>query len=282
VATVRDLGLPADGVRETVKGGAVAESGGVERGAGERAVDRIDGLTRGVVPHLHLVSEAVGAVAIGAVQFEDVEQSSEAPRAGALGARVPRRERVGRDTDALPSEQPAELDLARDAEGFTTPLDESAESTSHGDLRSNSAFDTATLDHLQLHVGGDVLDERMKIASTGHSRHLRNVLRAARADLGLSAQQVADRIARAMGKEKFSGQSVLYYEAFQRHPPIDVFAFWARSVGYRLVVELDKLGNERQPVLLRHEEVAEIARALDEASPEVRAAVATIVRQMIK
>ncbi len=116
-----------------------------------------------------------------------------------------------------------------------------------------------------------MLDERMKIASTGHSRHLRNVLRAARADLGLSAQQVADRIARAMGKEKFSG-----------HPPIDVFAFWARSVGYRLVVELDKLGNERQPVLLRHEEVAEIARALDEASPEVRAAVATIVRQMIK
>jgi hypothetical protein len=122
----------------------------------------------------------------------------------------------------------------------------------------------------------------MKIASTGHSRHLRNVLALARQEQQLSAQQVADRMARALGKDKLSGQSVLYYEGFQRHPPIDVFAAWARAVGYRLIVDLDKLGNERAQVLIRHDEVAEIARALDEAPAELRAAVALIVRQMIK
>jgi transcriptional regulator with XRE-family HTH domain len=127
-----------------------------------------------------------------------------------------------------------------------------------------------------------VVDGRMRIPSTGHSRHLRNVLRAARLEQGMSAQDVADRIAGLLGKPKYSGQSVLYYEGFQRHPPVDVFAAWARAVGYRLIVDVDKLGNERAQVLLRHPEVIEIAKALDDAPEDVRGAVATIVRNMIR
>lgn len=120
----------------------------------------------------------------------------------------------------------------------------------------------------------------MPIASTGHSRHLRQVLRAARLEQHLSAQQVADRVAAALGRDSMSGQSVLYWEGFERHPPIDVFAAWARVLGYRLIVDLDRADNQRTPVLIRHPEVAEIARLLDDGTPEMRAAVATILRGM--
>lgn len=115
--------------------------------------------------------------------------------------------------------------------------------------------------------------------STGHSKHLRQILRAARLEQSLSAQQVADRMAAALGKEKLAGQSILYYEAFERHPPVDVFAAWARSLGYRLVVDLDRADNQRFPVMVRHTEVADIARALDEAPTDLRAAFAIVVEK---
>lgn len=123
---------------------------------------------------------------------------------------------------------------------------------------------------------------RFPPASSGHSQHLRHVLHNARKEQGLSAQVVADRIAVAMGKPSFSGQSVLYYEAFTRHPPIDVFACWARVLGFRLIVDLDSAHKDRAPVLIEHSDVAEIARALDNASDSVRAAVLTVVRHMVR
>lgn len=123
---------------------------------------------------------------------------------------------------------------------------------------------------------------RLAPESSGHSRKLRATLRAARKEQDLSAQQVADRLAAALGKRSMSGQAILYYEAFSRHPPVDVFAAWARVLGFRLIVDLDAAGNERKPMLVKHPEVSEIAHALDNAAPDVRAAVLTIVREMVR
>lgn len=100
--------------------------------------------------------------------------------------------------------------------------------------------------------------------TTGHSRHLRNVLRAAREKRGLSQREVAEAVtARLSGEDKrISSTSISAYETFTRHPPINVMAAWARVLGFRLIVELDDAASQRVVVSLRPR-AADVARLLD-------------------
>jgi transcriptional regulator with XRE-family HTH domain len=118
----------------------------------------------------------------------------------------------------------------------------------------------------------DTLDdqaERAAIAEqTGHSRHIRAVLRAAREAEGLTQQQVADRITSRLNLERpLTGAAVSEWERFGRHPPINVMAAWARVLGRRLLVQLDESGGERVSILVRPD-VADMCRALDMLSTE--------------
>lgn len=100
--------------------------------------------------------------------------------------------------------------------------------------------------------------------TTGHSRHLRNVLRAAREKRGLSQREVAEAVtARLSDHDKhISSTSISAYETFTRHPPINVMAAWARVLGFRLIVELDDAASQRVVVSLRPR-AADVARLLD-------------------
>ena len=100
---------------------------------------------------------------------------------------------------------------------------------------------------------------------SGHSRALRAKLRAARLALGLTQQDVADRIASVMGMQKpLADSTVSAWEKFERHPSVDVFAAWSRVLGLRLIVDIDAADSGRVPVLLQQRTV-EVARALDAA-----------------
>lgn len=110
------------------------------------------------------------------------------------------------------------------------------------------------------------------IPRTGHSKKLRDRLRAARKSRGLTQQQVCDLIMERMpdwyGRDVHVADSTLSsWEKFQRHPPVDVMACWARVLGLRLIVELDDAKSTRVPVLL-HPKTAEVARVLDNLSED--------------
>lgn len=101
------------------------------------------------------------------------------------------------------------------------------------------------------------------VESTGHSRHLRDVLRAARERLGMSQREVAEAISERLDDERVvSSSAVSEWERFHRHPGIDVMAAWARVVGLRLIVDLDDLKTDRVHLSLRPR-AAEVARLLD-------------------
>lgn len=104
---------------------------------------------------------------------------------------------------------------------------------------------------------------------SGHSRALRERLKEARREKGWTLQECADRVARELGKDKLSAQAVKFWEDFERHPPVDVFAAWCRAVGLRLVVEIVEPEEGRQPVLL-HKETEELARKADQMAAKDR------------
>ena len=118
-------------------------------------------------------------------------------------------------------------------------------------------------------------------ASTGHSRALRRKLATQRTKLGLTQQQVADRIAAEMGKESISGSAVGQWEAFSKHPTIDHYASWCRVLGLRLILEIEDGSSNRVPVLLSPD-VAELARAIDMADTEERQIVRQVVQRMLR
>lgn len=121
-----------------------------------------------------------------------------------------------------------------------------------------------------------------QLPSTGHSREIRNRLRAQRERLKLSLQQVADRIAEYIGEESFSASSVSHYEHFRRHPPVDVFAAWARAVEMKLLVDVALLSEAEQSVVVSlTPRVAWIARALAGASPPALDAIEAVIRQIV-
>ena len=69
------------------------------------------------------------------------------------------------------------------------------------------------------------------------------------------------------------------WEQFIRHPPIDVMALWARTVGLRLIVDLDDADGRRVPVLLRTD-TAELARAIDTLPESDREVIRAMVARM--
>lgn len=115
---------------------------------------------------------------------------------------------------------------------------------------------------------------------TGHSRHLREVLRGLRIAAGLTQQQVADRISTRLNLERqLTSAAVGEWERFGRHPPINVMAAWARVLGRRLVVQIDDTTGERVSVFVRRE-IADLARTLDQLSPDDLQAAARIIKSM--
>lgn len=115
---------------------------------------------------------------------------------------------------------------------------------------------------------------------TGHSRHLRGVLRAARVKAGLTQQQVADRITERLQLEQpVSGSSVSEWERFGRHPSVSVMAAWARVLGLRLIMDLDSGTGGRLPVLVRPQS-ADLCRTIDLLSDEDQATVRSVVSLM--
>lgn len=115
---------------------------------------------------------------------------------------------------------------------------------------------------------------------SGHSRHLRGILRAAREKLGLTQQQVAERITDRLQLEKpLSGSSVSEWERFGRHPAVNVMATWARVVGLRLLVDLDASVGDRVPVLVRPQS-ADLCRAIDLLGDEDQGTIRNVVGLM--
>ena len=115
---------------------------------------------------------------------------------------------------------------------------------------------------------------------SGHSRHLRNVLRAARERMGLTQLQVAERISERLRLERVvSSSAVSEWERFGRHPAIDVMAAWARVLGMKLHVDLGADSDTRLSVLLRPETM-DLARKIDLLSDEDRALVDQMVSRM--
>lgn len=114
---------------------------------------------------------------------------------------------------------------------------------------------------------------------TGRSRAYRDMLKRARDAKKWSAQKVADLIAEDLGIPSLSGQTVLYWEQFERHPAIDRYAAWARVLGYRLVMHILEQDASRVSVLL-HPGVAEMAHAIEIMSPKDRRILLGIIERM--
>ena len=106
--------------------------------------------------------------------------------------------------------------------------------------------------------------------TSGHTRRLRDVLTAERKARGWSTQRVADEIAADLSLSKMSGETVRLWETLASQPPIDRFAAWARVLGFRLIVDLDRSDAQRRPVLVRTDEAAEVARLVDDMSRSER------------
>lgn len=117
----------------------------------------------------------------------------------------------------------------------------------------------------------------MMTEQTGKSRHLRQLLKKRRDELGWSAQRVADKVAEEIGRKSLSGESVRQWEQFISHPSIDKYAAWCRVLGMRLVMEVVDDSSDRVVALL-DPQVADLARALDMASAADR----TMLRQMME
>lgn len=70
------------------------------------------------------------------------------------------------------------------------------------------------------------------------AKKLRSELALARTRLGLSQQEVADRVALRVGLDSLSKQAISQWERFETQPRIDELAAWARAVGMRLDLTL--------------------------------------------
>lgn len=134
--------------------------------------------------------------------------------------------------------------------------------------------------NLELRPSGQNV-EMEKPQPTGWSRHLRNILKARREELGLTPQQVADRVAEELELKSLSHQAVRYWEKFERHPPIDRYAAWARVLGLMLIVELDSGDSERVTVRLQHPESVAVARSMESLSDAKRKAIHATVMALI-
>lgn len=113
---------------------------------------------------------------------------------------------------------------------------------------------------------------------TEYAKLIRSQMRARRKDLDLSLERVGELVAQDLGRSTPYGKSAVSgWERFVYHPPIDVFAAWARVLRGRLHVWVDFSGDDRVRVAVpqdRAQLCREIGR-LDAADVEV-------VRQMVE
>lgn len=115
------------------------------------------------------------------------------------------------------------------------------------------------------------------VPRTGRSRSMRNILRRAREDLGMSQVDLAEKLVH--NGKPLAPSTVSSWENFTRHPAIDMMAMWARAVGKRLVVELDDADSPRVSVLVEPGNV-DLVRAVDLLGDEERGAIRSVVNAM--
>lgn len=115
------------------------------------------------------------------------------------------------------------------------------------------------------------------VEHTGHSRRLRLLLKERRLERGLSAQEVADRVAEELGKTSLSSTAIYNWERFERHPGVDAYAAWARVLGMRLHVDLEDARRGRRLMPVSSPEAAEVLLAMEAATPEKREAIRNLV-----
>lgn len=118
-----------------------------------------------------------------------------------------------------------------------------------------------------------------KIESTGYSAYLRRRLKQARDDQKLRQQDVADRVAEILGKPSHTGEAIGQYERFERHPPINVFAAWARALGLRLIVGLATEDEDLRQVIVSPD-VATAANMLEGMPPRKRRLAIRMIKEL--
>ena len=115
---------------------------------------------------------------------------------------------------------------------------------------------------------------------TGNTERLRKILKAAREDRGLTQQEVAELISKALpGEEVRSGEAVGGWERLRRDPKVNVMAKWARVLGYKLFVDLHPEDEDRVAVLV-DPEIADAVRALQAATKRDREVVLGLIRRL--
>jgi transcriptional regulator with XRE-family HTH domain len=130
-------------------------------------------------------------------------------------------------------------------------------------------------------LGGEPMPDDVAV-KTGHSRALRERLIKAREARNLTQPDVVREIARIIDDGRtWTPAALSAWENFNRHPPVDVMAAWARAVGLRLVVDLDESGGRRIPVLLQPD-TAELARAIDAMTDDERKALRLLLGRIRK
>lgn len=114
---------------------------------------------------------------------------------------------------------------------------------------------------------------------TGHSRRLRLLLKAERNRRGWSLEKTAKLVAKEAGLGKLSKEALRLWENFERHPPIDSFAAWARVLNHRLIVEVAPADSSRIVCMLSPG-VADVARAIQVATPKQKRLIIAMLEQM--
>lgn len=119
-----------------------------------------------------------------------------------------------------------------------------------------------------------------RVEKTGHSRQLRLRLKRAREARGMGQPDVAREIQQILGLVKApTPGAISHWENFRRHPPVDLYAAWCRSVGMELKMDIVPEGSGKKFVALSPD-VAQLARALEAASVQQRAAIAAVLQGM--
>lgn len=103
---------------------------------------------------------------------------------------------------------------------------------------------------------------------------LRKRLTAFRTDRGLAQEEVARRAG-------VGGTALSNWEQLKRDPSLDVYARWAKALGFELIVDLEPLDSPRMQILVdrRH---AELLKTIDLLTPSQVAAISAIVDEFIR
>lgn len=108
------------------------------------------------------------------------------------------------------------------------------------------------------------MEKKQPVEISGKTRMIRRRLKAARKALGLTQQQVAERMVAdpQWGGATLGATAISNWELLERNPEVDAMAAWARAVGRRLVVELDDQAAGDRVAVLLPPEVVECAKAI--------------------